>query len=1256
MEVKDRLRLNFESIINKYDKPFEDSPVVDLNQLAVDNETESQKLNFFQPFGWTVLATDLKKGLKRKGGVSSDSALGSTISSSKTSSFFTDEETRGEDGIFPLQNLDFTNDTSSALGTLMRYKYNSFSAHPEIIGMERGEGRLSSADLSDESEDDLESVCSGPTNTPEADRWSGKYVPRHEDAREDVFRDDRDSLTREEAISQSRQSHSPSDNMQVTSLSDDAFQDACIQDSTPILDDDDEHPTAAVAHTGQEEESQESSTEDLFPLSDDETEDGDELVEEEVSLAQVKARFVRKLKSILVENNGDSATDDASVSTEETSGAPIHKRSSVLREQDFEQLNRAEGESMRNTSRRALSFPGKSDIVQRTCVSNSGEIDDLSSEDSPCLAHNGSTILAGHFDESDFDLPGDADAATDSTGHARESGIELVKCPGGQMELATFKSDHRKEDHAAPPASPLPQKWNVPGDHEDHGSDYVRESCSKLLRTPKTPHSRNGEKSRGKAFQYPRGCDRMKGRSSSEDILSNIMDFFKSPLPQLLNRPMPVLSSKAEGTSRTAKGRRVGRGLAFSPHRETLTNDLVTDTRNSAASTDKQHHESPNQGSQENVRDHSETDRKSNTFVIAENKNELEKSLPQWHLSKLQAAELCSSGEDDESNVSLLTNSSTDDPKMAESLSGQECTLETMTTPSPFQRSSQNLTRFARTPSITSPFGHMTLDSAAKSPYNIVSMRRDEKQKPTSRGLEFQEEQKECVQSRNALRKDMEILVFSSDDDDSDTDGEEIEDLIKVSPEPRKPNYHKPEVQIKKHVNGDCKLSLSTKYTSEQLTLPERKLFTSGKQHIQDFRCSEDDLGASACMKSNLHESSFVHNHSSKSRGSKAKGAEDDLFQARRLCGTSEHRPFKEEKGAENIKSERPKNPASGSSYLSKLADGPPCSDSKQTTSQKYHPHRGCNGSDAVGQKDHVRYRPSQRDSSKDKDGKRPAHVGHRIQKNAALDQTKQKCYQLKESHSNFRYHKPTGKSSASDRIPEPQTGRRSSEQEEGFDGHMSFLSSTRIDVNGSGDVNCANKYNSCCESASYDNRQRRNHHLEDEVKSRRRKQSCLQGQSRSRTKEEGHQSHGRQEATNGSTPSKRRRLGSTTDRSTGPPAGRSPLRGRNPSSKVHTPRSSSHSERRNSCNTPRKLQLNSQRSCDSFIHTDSDVSLESEWRTTTKREKRDSKGRGSEESCPEMLLASPTSSSSSMQSSFSSVCQGPGRCKKTICFKCAMA
>eukprot|EP00057_Strongylocentrotus_purpuratus_P001287 XP_001197763.2 PREDICTED: uncharacterized protein LOC757268 [Strongylocentrotus purpuratus] len=788
-EVQERFQINLESIINKYDKPFEDSPILDLQEMSsVTASLEGSSL--FKPFGWTPLATDLQKGKKRKDGVSCDSALGSTMSPSKSNES-TNEESSGN---IYLENYDFTHETSDGLGAFIRYRHHSMSKNPEIVGLKRDGGEYDgSSDSGDDSgdDDDLGSVCSGPTYTAYPEE---KYTKRIQNNQEDMIEVDRTRQT-----DGNLRGLSPQDKVRSW-LSDDAFMN-----------------TSRYSNMDEDSEGDVSSTE-MEELSQSTLSEGDLSQEDKTkSLLEIKERFVRKVKSILVEGNNE--TDDISSSADENGvfvqGVAVERTqvqntsknidvSSSERERSSDPSVQSKPGGTGNTSRRLFKAPLSSTICHEASTARGNQ------DSKPVTLRGDETaIIAGHFDD-DINLSEceDEDKAV-SSGSSVQRCFELMQSPGGKME---WTSSHGRNNSAK-------KSFPFSTQHVKNKVEFHRGSQSPTCLTPKKTIQASDMS--GRTFKKPQSnCNlpvkrhisktTTESNEMSQGMLSEIMDFFKSPLPKLLTSPMPSLSPK--GRLRTAQGKTVTRNAVSKSN----------DTGRTYPSTVIVQASSPlkSNGSQSAMMLREPLSKDSNTAteqssisgVVTDERTDINQTSSKFSsddtlntpqgphgVQEIHAdphSNEQSSNTEGEEDIVLLTADSSGESTtfQDQSMSRFNSVSRSPRTPSHLSHSSNEIVKVptihtplstatttheqvSKTPSITSPFSHMCVNSAEKDQLKVRHLREKgagDKFPYPPKSLVFGESN---PRDRLGNTPDMELLVLSSDEDENDGLNYEIEHM-----------------------------------------------------------------------------------------------------------------------------------------------------------------------------------------------------------------------------------------------------------------------------------------------------------------------------------------------------------------------------------------------------------------------------------------------------------------------------------------------
>ncbi|XP_041456249.1 uncharacterized protein LOC121408708 [Lytechinus variegatus] len=747
LEVQDRFRINLESIINKYDKPFEDSPILDLDNMSSDSDF-LKSCSPFTPFGRTPLATDLQKGKKRKGGVSGDSALGSTLSPSKSNES-SDEELAGN---IYLENYDFTHENSDHLGAFIRYRHHSMLNKPEIAGLKRAGREYGD---SQDSDDDLGSVCSGPTVAPFTE----------ENCQEMILSDHADMIDEDriETVSDGGlQEQSPKDKVKSW-LSDDAFMNTSHQSN---MDD-----ASDVSFSELDESSQESELQST--QSDDETSQDDK----GKSLLEIKERFVRKVQSMLVEGNNESEDISSSADenvvfvqgvavgrTERQSHAAsrnVHVNGDERGRSDLRDQCKTDG----STSRRLFKAPLSSTICHEDS-SHRGNLDFSTAK--PVTLRDETTIIAGHIDDGILSLSRCEDedrVGPDESKFGRC--FELLHSPAGKMEWTPHQRNSSTKKS-------LPFSFQQLKDKRD----FIRGSQSSSCVTPKKtlvldnlPIKANTPRATSESAEV------------SQDVISEIMDFFKSPLPKLLTSPMPILSPK--GRLRTAHGKPVTRSSfpKSSGAGMTTSSAIAGDKSASIRPSGIRSFESTDFVSKKSSASQSHS---SNCNVLTENRTKINQgssrsptdstsyTSKQPHGVQETDAGIHSDEQsfntDEEEDILLLTASSNEESMTSpkQSVAKASDLSQNQKTPTQSSNAAQAYDRVSRTPGISSPFSHMSVNSAEKHQPNPRHSRekgiRDKLSHPP-KTLVFSESK-----SLDGLDRNLgtELLVLSSDDEEED--------------------------------------------------------------------------------------------------------------------------------------------------------------------------------------------------------------------------------------------------------------------------------------------------------------------------------------------------------------------------------------------------------------------------------------------------------------------------------------------------------
>nr|XP_054754716.1 uncharacterized protein LOC129260774 [Lytechinus pictus] len=753
LEVQDRFRINLESIINKYDKPFEDSPILDLDKMSSDSDF-LKSCSPFTPFGHTPLATDLQKGKRRKGGVSGDSALGSTLSPSKSNES-SDEELAGN---IYLENYDFTHENSDHLGAFIRYRHHSMLNKPEIAGLKRAGREYGD---SQDSDDDLGSVCSGPTVAPFTEENCQEMILSNH---ADMIDEDRIETVSDGGLKE----QSPKDKVKSW-LSDDAFMNTSHQSN---IDD-----ASDVSFSELEESSQESELQST--LSDDETSQDDK----GKSLLEIKERFVRKVQSMLVEGNNES--EDISSSADENvvfvqgvavgrtekqnhaASRKVHVNGDERGRSDLRDQCKADG----STSRRLFKAPLSSTICHEDS-SLGGNLDFSTAK--PVTLRDETTIIAGHIDDGIMSLSRCEDedrVGPDESKFGRC--FELLHSPAGKMEWTPHQRNSSTKKS-------LPFSFQQ---LKDKG-DFIRGSQSSCVTPKKTmalgnlPIKTNSPRATSESAEV------------SQDVMSEIMDFFKSPLPKLLTSPMPILSPK--GRLRTVHGKPVTRN-AFPKSNgagRTTTSAMAGDKSASIRSSGIRSFESTDFVSKKRS---ASQNLSSNCNVVTEKRTKINQSSSrsptddtlytseQPHGVQETDAGLHSDEQsfnsdeqsfntDEEEDILLLTASSNEESMTSPKQSVTKAVdfSQNQKTPTQLSNATQAYDRVSKTPGISSPFSHMSVNSAEKYQQNIRHSREKGVQDKLShppKTLVFSESKSTDGLGRNP---GTELLVLSSDDDEED--------------------------------------------------------------------------------------------------------------------------------------------------------------------------------------------------------------------------------------------------------------------------------------------------------------------------------------------------------------------------------------------------------------------------------------------------------------------------------------------------------
>ena len=403
-------------------------------------------------------------------------------------------------------------------------------------------------------------MCSGPTFLPASQRKDSSGI---QDGHEDESQSDSGHLPAEGALIP--KTHlSPDDQIAVSQkvtdwLSDDAFVPAGSNRTTGISINNVDDPQESTL------ESEELSQQSGCDFSSAMEERGSFLrCNKGASLLEVKERFVRKVQSILVEGNNEtdsvsSSADETGLSTPVTLG-PDLQRNSLCPAQDTNHTHQPDRtEHLENNASRRL--------FKQNHIPNPGMGASCATvnQDPPSggLETDDSTILAGHFDEGSPPKTTKCKVVLqDYIGkEEREKCMELIQSPSGKMEWTAHGKAGPNEMHqrlrkqrflensdnyleSTRLTSVTPKKSHVPEDTTEGNHDRVFKTPL-AARTPKSKETKNTR------------IVQTHDQEPSQDILSNIVDFFKSPLPQLLNSPMPLLSPRVN--PRTVQGKKITR-------------------------------------------------------------------------------------------------------------------------------------------------------------------------------------------------------------------------------------------------------------------------------------------------------------------------------------------------------------------------------------------------------------------------------------------------------------------------------------------------------------------------------------------------------------------------------------------------------------------------------------------------------------------------------------------------------------------------